>query len=127
MYLSILFQQLVNVLPYLNATPSDRVISAGDALTLDFGCLYDHYVSDMTRTIYAGHVSDKEREIYETVLKANQALIDAAKDGLGFRDFDKIPRDVIERSRLWSILYSWNRSWDWAEISTKNHTSMANV
>jgi len=72
------------------------VISAGDALTLDFGCLYDHYVSDMTRTIYAGHVSDKEREIYETVLKANQALIDAAKDGLGFRDFDKIPRDVIE-------------------------------
>lgn len=58
-------------------------------MTLDFGCLYDHYVSDMTRTIYAGHVSDKEREIYETVLKANQALIDAAKDGLGFRDFDK--------------------------------------
>ena len=79
-----------------HATPSDRVISAGDALTLDFGCLYNHYVSDMTRTIYAGHVSDKEREIYETVLKANQALIDAAKDGLGFRDFDKIPRDVIE-------------------------------
>ena len=79
-----------------HATPSDRVISAGDALTLDFGCLYDHYVSDMTRTIYAGHVSDKEREIYETVLKANQALIAAAKDGLGFRDFDKIPRDVIE-------------------------------
>ena len=80
-----------------HATPSDRVISAGDALTLDFGCLYNHYVSDMTRTIYAGHVSDKEREIYETVLKANQALIAAAKDGLGFCDFDKIPRDVIEK------------------------------
>ena len=28
-----------------HATPSDRVISAGDALTLDFGCLYDHYVN----------------------------------------------------------------------------------
>ncbi len=52
----------------------------------------------MTRTIYAGHVSDKE-EIYETVLleKANQALIAAAKDGLSFRDFDKIPRDVIRK------------------------------
>ena len=79
-----------------HATPSDRIISPGDALTLDFGCLYNHYVSDMTRTIYAGHVSDKEREIYETVLKANQALIAEAKDGLGFRDFDKIPRDIIE-------------------------------
>ena len=79
-----------------HATPSDRIISVGDALTLDFGCLYNHYVSDMTRTIYAGHVSDKEREIYETVLKANQALISEAKAGLGFREFDKIPRDIIE-------------------------------
>ena len=98
---SISDQAFHDILDYIKVgktteTPSDRVISAGDALTLDFGCLYDHYVSDMTRTIYAGHVSDKEREIYETVLKANQALIAAAKDGLGFRDFDKIPRDVIE-------------------------------
>ena len=57
--------------------------------------LYDHYVSDMTRTIYLGHVSDEQAEIYNTVLKANQALIDQAKAGLGFRDFDKIPRDII--------------------------------
>ncbi len=62
---------------------------------MDFGCLYDHYVSDMTRTIYLGHVSDEQAEIYNTVLKANQALIDQAKAGLGFRDFDKIPRDII--------------------------------
>ena len=62
---------------------------------MDFGCLYDHYVSDMTRTIYLGHISDEQAEIYNTVLKANQALIDQAKAGLGFRDFDKIPRDII--------------------------------
>ena len=62
---------------------------------MDFGCLYDHYVSDMTRTIYLGHVSDEQAEIYNTILKANQALIDQAKAGLGFRDFDKIPRDII--------------------------------
>ena len=80
-----------------HATPRSSDFSRR-CLTLDFGCLYDHYVSDMTRTIYAGHVSDKEREIYETVLKANQALIAAAKDGLGFRYFDKIPRDVIRGS-----------------------------
>ena len=59
------------------------------------GLSYDHYVSDMTRTIYLGHVSDEQAEIYNTVLKANQALIDQAKAGLGFRDFDKIPRDII--------------------------------
>ena len=72
-----------------------KPVELGEAITMDFGCLYDHYVSDMTRTIYLGHVSDEQAEIYNTVLKANQALIDQAKAGLAFRDFDKIPRDII--------------------------------
>ena len=78
-----------------HATPSDRVISAGDALTLDFGCLYDHYVSDMTRTVHVGQVTDEEREIYDIVLRSNQALIEAAKAGLSRIDFDRIPRQII--------------------------------
>lgn len=78
-----------------HAHPMHKPVELGEAITMDFGCLYDHYVSDMTRTIYLGHVSDEEQEIYNTVLKANQALIDQAKDGLGFREFDKIPRDII--------------------------------
>ena len=79
-----------------HAVPSTKKIEAGDTLTLDFGCLYNHYVSDMTRTIYVGGINDEQEEIYNTVLKANQALIDAARDGLGNADFDKIPRDIIE-------------------------------
>ena len=78
-----------------HAHPMHKPVELGEAITMDFGCLYDHYVSDMTRTIYLGHVSDEQAEIYNTVLKANQALIDQAKAGLGFRDFDKIPRDII--------------------------------
>ena len=78
-----------------HAHPMHKPVELGEAITMDFGCLYEHYVSDMTRTIYPGHVSDEQAEIYNTVLKANQALIDQAKAGLGFRDFDKIPRDII--------------------------------
>ena len=78
-----------------HAHPMHKPVELGEAITMDFGCLYEHYVSDMTRTIYLGHVSDEQAEIYNTVLKANQALIDQARDGLGFRDFDKIPRDII--------------------------------
>ena len=78
-----------------HAHPMHKPVGLGEAITMDFGCLYEHYVSDMTRTIYLGHVSDEQAEIYNTVLKANQALIDQAKAGLGFRDFDKIPRDII--------------------------------
>lgn len=85
---------------YRSAMPhgraSNKVIEAGDALTLDFGCIYNHYVSDMTRTIYIGSVSDGEAEIYQTVLAANQALIAAAKAGMEYREFDGVPRRVIE-------------------------------
>ncbi|MGT2715186.1 M24 family metallopeptidase [Streptococcus respiraculi] len=85
---------------YRSAMPhgraSEKVIEAGDALTLDFGCIYEHYVSDMTRTIYIGSVSDEEAEIYQTVLEANQALIAAAKAGMEYREFDGVPRRVIE-------------------------------
>ena len=78
-----------------HAHPMHKPVELGEAITMDFGCLYEHYVSDMTRTIYLVHVSDEQAEIYNTVLKANQALIDQAKAGLGFREFDKIPRDII--------------------------------
>lgn len=74
---------------------SDKVISSGESLTLDFGCIYNHYVSDMTRTIHIGEVTDQEREIYDVVLRANKALIEKAKAGLTYRDFDGIPRQVI--------------------------------
>ncbi|MBP2620016.1 M24 family metallopeptidase [Streptococcus panodentis] len=74
---------------------SDKVIQSGETLTLDFGCYYNHYVSDMTRTIHIGQTTDEEREIYDMVLRSNQALIEAAKAGLSCIDFDRIPRQVI--------------------------------
>ncbi|MFC5631066.1 MULTISPECIES: M24 family metallopeptidase [Streptococcus] len=76
----------------------DKVIENGETLTLDFGCYYNHYVSDMTRTIHIGQVTDQEREIYDIVLRANKALIEKAQAGLSYRDFDAIPRQVINNA-----------------------------
>ncbi|MBF1702862.1 MAG: aminopeptidase P family protein, partial [Streptococcus sanguinis] len=68
---------------YRSAMPhgvaSDKVIQKGETLTMDFGCYYNHYVSDMTRTVHVGQVTDDERQIYDIVLRSNQALIEAAK------------------------------------------------
>ena len=84
---------------YRSAMPhgvaSEKVIQTGETLTMDFGCYYNHYVSDMTRTIHVGHVTDEEREIYDIVLRANKALIDQAKAGVSRIDFDRIPRQII--------------------------------
>lgn len=84
---------------YRSAMPhgvaSDKVIQSGETLTMDFGCYYNHYVSDMTRTIHIGETTDEEREIYDIVLRSNRSLIDATKAGMTRRDYDKVARDVI--------------------------------
>lgn len=85
---------------YRSAMPhgvaSDKVIQRGEMLTLDFGCYYNHYVSDMTRTVHIGQASDQEREVYEIVLRSNQALIASAKAGVTYRAYDQIAREVID-------------------------------
>lgn len=87
---------------YRSAMPhgvaSDKVIESGESLTLDFGCYYQHYVSDMTRTIHIGQVTDEEREIYDIVLRSNKALIEQAKAGMSYQDFDGVARRVIDEA-----------------------------
>lgn len=74
---------------------SDKVIEKGDLLTLDFGCIYNNYCSDMTRTIAIGPISDKQKEIYEIVLEAEKRALAAIKPGVKASDIDKIARDYI--------------------------------
>lgn len=74
---------------------SDKLISDGDFLTLDFGCRFDGYVCDMTRTVVVGSASDKQREIYDIVLSAQLAALDAIFPGKSTKEIDKISRDYI--------------------------------
>ena len=53
-----------------HGTPTDRILQNGDFITMDFGARYNGYCADMTRTIALGGVSDKQRLVYNTVLKA---------------------------------------------------------
>ncbi|HHX13637.1 MAG TPA: aminopeptidase P family protein [Clostridiales bacterium] len=75
--------------------PSDRTIEKGDFLTLDFGCVVDGYCSDMTRTLGIGSVSEKQKEIYDLVLKAQLAGLDGLKAGLTGREADALCRSII--------------------------------
>ena len=74
---------------------SDKVIENGDFLTLDFGCVYEDYCSDMTRTVAVGSVSERQREIYDVVLKAQLAAINAAKAGRTCSFVDGVARKII--------------------------------
>ena len=75
--------------------PGDRKIQKGDLILFDLGVIYKGYCSDITRTVAFGEPSDKQREVYETVRKAEQAAVDAVKPGVKAMELDKIARDII--------------------------------
>ena len=79
-----------------HGVPGDRRVAAGDFVTMDFGCIYDGYCSDMTRTVAVGHVTDEMRTVYDTVLNAQLAGIAACKAGVTGRDVDAAGRKIIE-------------------------------
>ena len=79
-----------------HAVPTDRKIQEGDFVTMDFGCIYQGYCSDMTRTVAVGHVTEEMEKVYHTVLQAQLAGIAAAKAGATGHDVDAAARKVIE-------------------------------
>ena len=76
--------------------PGDTVIKKGDFITMDTGAMLRGYHSDMTRTVALGYVSDEQKAVYDTVLKAQLAAIDAVHAGVCCSDVDKVARDIIE-------------------------------
>ncbi|MBC8277361.1 MAG: aminopeptidase P family protein [FCB group bacterium] len=80
-------------LPHAGA--SDKKIEVGDLVTIDFGCIYQGYCSDMTRTVAVGQPSAKQKEIYDIVLHAQDEATKAIKAGITGFSVDKVARDII--------------------------------
>lgn len=80
---------------YPHGTASDKKIMKGNFLTLDFGCVLDGYCSDITRTFVIGNPSEKQKEIYNTVLSAQLAAENFIKTGVLARDVDSVARSII--------------------------------
>ena len=65
-------------------------------LTMDYGAMVKGYHSDMTRTVVIGKADDEMKRLYNTVLEAQCAAIDAITEGAKNADMDKIARDIID-------------------------------
>ncbi len=64
-------------------------------LTMDFGAKANGYCSDMTRTVVIGRADEDMKKLYNTVLSAQRAALEAAEEGIPCRALDKIARDII--------------------------------
>lgn len=81
-----------------HAIPGERKVQKGDFITMDFGCKYGGYCSDMTRTIALGEPTEEMRKVYDTVLKAQLAGIAKAKAGVPGKEVHMAAAKVIEEA-----------------------------
>lgn len=77
---------------------SDKIIQKGEMVTLDFGCVYEGFCSDLTRTIAVGEPSEEMKNIYKIVLDAQLKAINAAKTGISSKALDSVARDFISNA-----------------------------
>lgn len=80
--------------------PSEKKLEVGDFVTFDFGAQVKGYNSDITRTIVVGEATDRHREVYAQVLKAQLAAIAAIKPGVPAKEVDGIARAVLAEAGL---------------------------
>jgi Xaa-Pro aminopeptidase len=79
----------------LHYDKSRRRMEEGDLVVMDIGAEYSYYTADVTRTIpVSGKFTPRQRAIYELVLGAQQAAIEAVRPGVTVGDLTRI-------SRLW--------------------------
>jgi Xaa-Pro aminopeptidase len=78
--------------------PGDALVRDGQPLLFDWGAIYDGYCSDITRTLMIGSVSAKMKQIYNVVLKAQEAAIKFIRPGVTTQQADRIARDVIDNA-----------------------------
>ncbi len=79
-----------------HAIPSDYRLQRGDFVTIDFGCLYQSYCGDCTRTFCIGSPSPEQAAAYALVLEAQQQAVAQIKPGMTAGQADKIARDIID-------------------------------
>ncbi|MBE6655434.1 MAG: aminopeptidase P family protein [Ruminococcaceae bacterium] len=70
-------------------------LSAG-FLTMDFGCMYDHYLSDMTRTVVVGKATSEMKHLYQTVLTAQERALEVIREGADCKAVDSVAREYID-------------------------------
>ena len=84
-----------SALPHARST--ERRVSAGEFLLLDFGAETGGYCADVTRTFVVGHAAPEQRAIYDVVRTANENASRQVRAGMSGRDADAIARDYIQQ------------------------------
>ncbi len=78
-----------------HATPTDRKVLPGDFVTMDYGCRFDGYCSDFTRTVVISHMDKEQQKVYDIVKCAGDMALNALAAGMPAKAVDAIAREYI--------------------------------
>jgi Xaa-Pro aminopeptidase len=81
-----------------HAVPRDVPIPPDTLVVIDWGAQLDGYASDCTRTVATGPLDPRDEAIYETVLVAQEAALEAVRAGPTGREIDAVARAIIDES-----------------------------
>lgn len=80
-------------------TASNETLKKSDFILLDFGAKYMRYNSDITRTFIMGKASEKQKEMYEVVLEAQEKALDEIRKGANGKDVHNAAKDCIDKTK----------------------------
>lgn len=78
-----------------HARPSERIVSEGDMVVMDYGATYADYHSDMTRTICVGEAGREQRIVYDVVRRAHETCAKEARPGMTGKELHELAARVI--------------------------------
>ena len=82
----------------LHYVDNNSMIKDGDLILFDLGAQYNYYNADITRTFPAnGRFTERQKQVYEAVLRVNLKVIDEIKPGVEFSEINKVSREWIAK------------------------------
>ena len=80
-----------------HATPTNRIITPGDFVTMDYGCRFGGYCSDFTRTVGILDIDKERQKVYDIVKCAGDIALNILADGMAAREADAAARNHISQ------------------------------
>ncbi|WP_353093845.1 aminopeptidase P family protein [Tissierella praeacuta] len=80
----------------LHYSDNNSMAQNGDLILFDLGAQYKYYNGDISRTFPVnGKFSERQKQVYEIVLKAQKAVEEGAKPGIPYRELNEIAKKVL--------------------------------
>jgi len=78
----------------------EKRLKKDEIVLVDFGAVVDGYISDISRTFVYGRASERQKKMYEVVLKAQKIAIESIKEGMVFESLHKKVQRCIDKTEF---------------------------